>query len=103
MNDKFSFDGEIAVKYGVNAAIVYEEIYSQVEFCRKAGINKYEGRYWIKKSINDFISELPFLSHWGIKEAIKKLIQVNLIEVKYQLNDEVLNHTRWFTVTTEKT
>ncbi len=66
----FHGDSEIAMKYGVEAACIYEYI---CFFFKNKKKNFHDGFFWVFLSLKDFQARYPFLTYDMIREAIKKL------------------------------
>lgn len=97
-----SFDVDIAVKYGVNAAILLQNIYW---WCRKNkanGRNYHDGRYWTYNSRRAFAELFPYLSERQIKTAIDKLIEDGLV-VTGCYNKDPRDRSLWYAVTDKGT
>jgi len=97
-----SFDVDIAVKYGVNAAILLQNIYW---WCRKNkanGKNYHDGRYWTYNSRRAFAELFPYLSERQIKTAIDKLIEDGLV-VTGCYNKDPRDRSLWYAVTDKGT
>lgn len=75
----FSFDEDLAVKYGINEAILINIIAYWVKLNTVNKRNFYEGRYWTYNSITAFTEIFPFWSRETIKRTIAHLKDENLI------------------------
>ena len=90
------FDVEIACLFGVNEAIILENIDGEVcsnELFKK---NYFEGKYWTSKSISAFADEFPYMSEKTIKRVLNHLIAEKLI-VKGRFAP--LNGANYYTIT----
>ena len=90
-----SFDTEIASDVGVNAAVVFENIYWWI---KKNAANKkhfYDGNYWTYNSVSAFQEIFDFMSEKQIRYAIQKLLEKNYI-IKGNYNQKALDHTNWY-------
>ena len=90
-----SFDTEIASDVGVNAAVVFENIYWWI---KKNAANKkhfYDGNYWTYNSVSAFQEIFDFMSIEQIRYAIQKLLEKNYI-IKGNYNQKALDHTKWY-------
>lgn len=74
-----SFDTEIAVMYGVNAALLLQNIAFWIEKNRANGDNFRDGRYWTYMSYAAFGEIFPYLGQKQIRGALSKLKEEGLI------------------------
>lgn len=95
-----SFDVDIAKRFGVNAAIIFKNIYHWVEKNRANEKNCYDGRYWTYNSIKAFHELFPYLSEKQIRTAINVLIDGGAI-VTGNYNKQPYDRTLWYSVTDE--
>lgn len=93
-----SFDVQIAEKYGVNAAIIFQNIYYWCEHNRANGRNEHDGMFWTYNSRKAFAELFPYLSERQIKTALDKLVEDGLIAVGC-FNDDNRDRTLWYAVT----
>lgn len=93
-----SFDVQIAEKYGVNAAIIFQNIYYWCEHNRANGRNEHDGLFWTYNSRKAFAELFPYLSERQIKTALDKLVEDGLIAVG-RFNDDNRDRTLWYAVT----
>ena len=92
------FEVDVAVKYGVNAAVLLNNIYF---WCQKNKANKrnyYDGYYWTYNSRNAFTEIFPYLSERQIKTALDKLIEDNVIKTGCY-NEDARDRSLWYTLT----
>ena len=93
-----SFEVDIAVKYGVNAAILLQHIYF---WCQKNRANKrnyHDGLYWTYNSRNGFREIFPYLSERQVKTAIDKLVEDGVV-VTGQYNESKWDKSLWYALT----
>lgn len=93
-----TFDVEIARRYGVNAAIIFQNIYYWCEHNRANGRNEHDGLFWTYNSRKAFAELFPYLSERQIKTALDKLVEDGLIAVGC-FNDDNRDRTLWYAVT----
>ena len=74
-----SFDTEIAMLYGVNAALLLQNIAFWIEKNRANGENFRDGRYWTYMSYSAFGEIFPYLGQKQIRGALNKLKDEGLI------------------------
>lgn len=92
------FSVEIAVEYGVNAAILFQNICFWCEKNRANGTNLHDGLYWTYNSRKAFHELFPYMSEKQIKAALDKLIENGLITTG-TYNEEAWDRTLWYAVT----
>lgn len=93
-----TFDVEIARRYGVNAAVIFQNILYWCEHNRANGRNEHDGLYWTYNSRKAFAELFPYLSERQIKTALDKLVENGLIAVGC-FNDDNRDRTLWYAVT----
>lgn len=93
-----SFDIEIAKEYGVNAAILFQNIHFWCEKNRANGMNLHDGLYWTYNSRKAFRELFPYMSEKQIKAALDKLIENGLITTG-TYNEDARDRTLWYAVT----
>ena len=96
----YTFDTEDAMKYGVTAAILLENIRWWIDHNKANESNFYDGRYWTYNSVKAFQKLFPFFGASVIKTAIKKLVKEGvLIEGNY--NATPYDRTKWYALKCE--
>ena len=93
-----TFEVEIAVKYGINAAIILQNIAFWVKKNEANDSNYFDGRYWTYNSIKAFHELFPYLSERQIKTAIDKLTSEELI-ITGNYNANRRDQTLWYALT----
>lgn len=89
---------EVAVKYGVDEAIMLENI---VFWIRKNQANNkhfYDGEYWTYNSVKAFSELFPFWSERQIDRILKSLEKQNAIIVG-NYNKRGYDRTKWYAIT----
>ena len=92
-----SFDVIFANEYGVNEAILFNNIGWWVIQNETNGTNFHDGCYWTYNSYSAFEKQYPFLSKYQIREAMRHLEKEGLILVA-DYNSDPFNKTRWYTL-----
>lgn len=67
------FCNDIAMRYGINAAILLENIHYWIEHNRANGDNYIDGRTWTYDSIDAYSHHFPYMSPKQIRTALAKL------------------------------
>lgn len=92
------FDTEIATRYGINAAVLFQNIAFWCNHSRANGTNFHDGLYWTYNSVNAFQELFPYLGKSQISSALQKLLDEGLI-VKGNYNKVAYDRTAWYAVT----
>ena len=92
------FNVEVAKECGVNASILFTNIYFWVEHNRANGANFHDGAYWTFNSMKAFSELFPYLSQKQINTALKKLEDEKLIATG-NYNKLPFDRTKWYSVT----
>lgn len=87
------FDEEIAVKYGLESAVVYE--YIKIRCARNKHI--INGRSWTRISLEKFKNVFPYFSEYTIARAIDTLNDNFVIEID-NFNNSPMDRTRWYSI-----
>lgn len=93
-----TFDTDIASKYGVNAAIILQNIGYEIKQNETNKINCYDGQYWTFNSLKKYSEIFPYMSKRQIETAFKKLIDEGLV-VTGNYNKNAYDRTLWYTLT----
>lgn len=75
------FNNEVAVKLGLNCAIVLQTLHRRLLYHARGGngTNHIDGKFWNYCSLNDWKKTLPYMGKSTIARALKKLRQLGLI------------------------
>lgn len=95
---KHLFDVEIAVKYGINAAVLLENIGFWVKQNEANETNYFDGHYWTYNSRRALRELLPYMSERQINTAISKLVDDGLV-LTGNYNKSPYDRTLWYTLT----
>ena len=95
---KHIFDIEIAEQYGINAAILLENIGFWIAQSEANEINFHDGSYWTFNSCRALQELFPYMSKRQIHSALEKLINDGLI-VTGNYNKVAYDRTLWYTLT----
>lgn len=94
----FVFDGEHALRYGVNEAIMLHHIIFWIDTNAANKQNFFEGRYWTYNSTTAFMEQFPFWSKDQIKRILKSLREQDVIMVG-NFNKSGYDKTLWYALT----
>ena len=93
-----SFDVEIAVKYGIECAVLLSHINYWCLKNEANGKHLHNGKYWVYNSKKAFAKLFPYMSERQIDYALTKLKKENLI-LTDNFNYSKMNRTIWYTIT----
>ena len=90
-----SFDIEIAKKYGINEALIYNHFLFWIIKNKANEKNYKDGRYWTYSSIKALQNIFDYLSEKQIRTAINNLID-NKVLIKANYNSNPYDRTTWY-------
>lgn len=90
-----SFNPEVAVDVGIEAAILYQNIQYWCEKNRLNNKNFHDGYYWTYNSVKAFCEMFPYMSKDIISRNLKKLESFGYIKTGV-FNDVGFDRTKWF-------
>lgn len=92
------FDPAIAASVGLNAAVIYQNLFYWAEKNAANGRHFYDGRWWTYNSIKAFADLFPYLTGKQIRTALDKLESSGLI-VSGCFNKSNYDRTKWYSPT----
>lgn len=92
---RHSFDPLIAGQVGLNAAVIYQNLFFWIEKNEANGHNFKDGRYWTYNSIAAFARLFPYFTEKQIRTGIDKLLDAGLI-LKGNYSDDRYDRTAWY-------
>lgn len=95
---KHIFDVDIAKIYGVNAAILLENIGYWIKQNEANGTNFFDGYYWTFNSRRAYRELFPYMSERQINTAFEKLIKDGLV-ITGNYNKLAYDRTLWYALT----
>lgn len=98
MADVHIFDVRIARLYGVNCAVILQNIQHWIAKNEANGTNYYDGTYWTYNSTKAFKVQFPYLTQRQIEVALKKLRDENIIKTG-NYNVVKYDRTLWYAIT----
>ena len=93
-----NFDINIAEKYGINAAIILQNMYYWIEKNRANEKHFHDGYYWTYNSLKAFEELFPYMSTKQIRGALEKLDEEGII-VCGNYNNSTYDRTKWYAIT----
>lgn len=85
---KHILDIDLAQKYGVNAAILLENLGYWVAQSEANGENYFDGAYWIRNSRRAYAELFPYMSERQIATAFGILVNAGLVLIKKSQSDD---------------
>lgn len=92
------FDTDVAVKYGVNAAVLLQNLGYWIKQNEANQTNFYDGTYWTYNSRRAYRELFPYMSERQIDTAFKKLIDDGLV-ITGNYNKVAYDRTLWYALT----
>ena len=92
------FDTDIAVKYGVNAAVLLQNLGYWIKQNEANQTNYYDGFYWTYNSRRAYRELFPYMSERQINTAFQKLIDDGLV-ITGNYNKIAYDRTLWYALT----
>lgn len=93
-----SFDVDVAIEYGINAAVIFNNISFLCKHNEANNINLHDGKYWTFNSRKAFCEIYPYLTEKQIRTALERLVDGGLLETG-NYNKLAYDRTIWYTVT----
>ena len=90
-----SFDVELAREFGVNAAILFNNICFWINKNRANGKNFFDGDYWTYNSKRAFAELFPYMSERQVGSALQKLVEARMIKTG-NYNEDKRDKTTWY-------
>lgn len=94
------FDINIAMKYGIQPAIILNNLYFWIEKNRANEKHFHDGYYWTYNNMKAFSVLFPYMTERQIDYAIKKLVDEGLV-IKGNYNKSSYDRTCWYAITKE--
>jgi len=91
----YSYDGDIAVELGVNAATIYHGIQFWCATNEGNGHNIHEGRAWVYNSVEGWRKIYPQFTIKQIRIALQKLEDAGLV-LSGNFNSKQYDRTKWY-------
>lgn len=93
-----NFDTKIAEQYGINAAIILQNIYYWIEKNRANDKHFHDGYFWTYNSLKAFEELFPYMSSRQIRSALDKLEEDGII-ICGNYNNSTYDRTKWYAIT----
>lgn len=94
----FIFNSDLAVKYGVDEAIILQNFIFWIKKNIANNVNYQDGKYWTYCSVQAMTKLFPFWSEGQIVRILKSLINQGILE-KGCFNENKYNRTSWYAIT----
>ena len=96
----FTFDEKIAKKYGVNEAIMLQNIVFWIKKNKANNKHYYDNKFWTYNSVNAFAEIFSFWTVRQIRTILNSLIDQNAI-IAGNYNENPFDQTRWYALSDE--
>jgi len=93
-----SFNIKLATKYGVEEAIIIENLAFWINKNAANNKNNIEGYYWTYNSSKAFKELFPYISEKKIQRILKKLEELKIVK-SGNFNKSSYDRTKWYTIT----
>lgn len=93
-----SFDVDVAIKYGVNAAILLQNLYWWIQKNRANKRNFHDGTYWTYNTREAYTKLFPYMSERQVKTAMDKLIEDGIV-ITGDYNIDRYKRPTWYAIT----
>lgn len=94
------FNVELAKQYGIEEAIIIENLYFWIKKNVANEVNKNDGRYWTYNSAKAFAEIFPYMSARKISRVLASLYEKDAI-LKGNYNELSIDRTMWYSFTDE--
>lgn len=91
----YSFNGEVAKRYGVDEAVFIHNLYWWIAKNQANGRHYYDGRSWTYNSMKSFADLFPFWTERQVRRIIRKLKDEGAIHTG-NYNQQGFDRTQWY-------
>lgn len=98
MAESHYFDTKIAELYGVNCAILLQNIWHWVRKNEANGRHFHDGYFWTYNSTKAFADLFPYLTQKQVRTSLERLVDEGII-VSGNYNEMKYDRTLWYAVT----
>lgn len=92
------FNISFATKYGMEEAVLFQNIAHWVLHNKANGTNKHDGYFWTYNSVKAFKELFPYMTPAKIRRALSNLESKGIIKVG-EYNEHSYDRTKWYTLT----
>lgn len=89
------FDEDMAVRYGVDEAVMLQNLVFWIRKNAANGVNYHDGHWWMPRSVEAIAKEFPFWSRKQVRRILASLQRSGAI-VRDDLNENRLDRTGWY-------
>lgn len=89
------YDEEIAIKYGIEAGVLYQHFLFWIKNNKANGRNYKEGRFWTYNSRSALLTQFPELTENKIRGALNRLVEAGIL-MRGCFNKFAWDRTTWF-------
>jgi hypothetical protein len=96
----YQFDIEIAKKYGVDSAVMIQNLAFWIKTNASNGKNFKDGRFWTYNSVKAYEKLFPFWSYKTIRRIIENLLKDGVL-IAGNFNENTYDRTNWYSLSDE--
>lgn len=97
LEEMFSGSKRLAMKYGVNAAIVHRTLAYHIKEAQSKKRNLRDGRYWYYATYAELTDKMPFFTERQVRSAIGILEKAHLVTTAH-FKGSPQPHTTWYDI-----
>lgn len=87
----------LATAFGLNEAIILQQVHYWTQINKNAGKNYVNGRYWVYRTYADWEKEFPFWCGSTIRNTINRLEKQGIL-LSGNYNKMPMDKTKWYTI-----
>ena len=92
------FQIELAIEYGIEEAILIENLVHWIQKNKANNKHYHDGRYWTYNSAKAFAEQFPYMNESKVKRIVAKLVDAGII-MKGNFNENQYDRTCWYAFT----
>jgi hypothetical protein len=96
LSKPIAFDSDLAVKYGVEEAILIRSFQYWIELNKVQGRNMREERTWTYNTYEELAEQYPFWNAGKLRRLIDSLISQNVLVKTNKFNKWAIDKTNWY-------
>lgn len=91
------FNEDVAFHYGVENALMIQNIAYWVYKNKEAGRNFHNGRYWTFNTVESFTGQYQFWTYAQVRRILKNCVKLGALQ-EGNFNRQKYDRTKWYTV-----
>ena len=101
MSTNHYFNINVADKFGIEAAILIQNLKFWIEHNMKQNINYYDGKFWMYSSYRELAQCMPYVSEQRVGRILRKLEMDKHLIKSANYNKSRYDKTKWYAFTDE--